>query len=306
MARVILHLGDHKTGTSSLQRLCAAGNTPPGVLYPQAGRANGAGHHNLAWAVGDDPRFKPNKGGWREVWAEIADAAPETVLISSEAFEFKRPKRVFAALSDGLESGEHRVEGVVYLRPHPGRLLSSFAERVKRGIGPFDRTAYLAHALGGRRFRYAPRLDKWRRALAPGHMNVRIFSRERLRRGDVVDDMFHHILSAPPPDMRACPANKTPSASELKMIQLRQGRPSTMAKAPSRERRARPRWTRRDAELIRKMCAPDAAALDDWFGGDVFSSALDQAVDQAPLHDPCEEVWMAITAQAGRMASAPA
>lgn len=297
MARIVLHLGDHKTGTSSLQRLCAAGHTPPGVLYPVAGRANGAGHHNLAWAVGADPRFRPAKGAWPEVWEEIARAAPHTALISSEAFEFKRPKRVMAALSEGLATGGHTLEAAIYLRPHPARLLSSFSERVKRGIGPFDRMAFLTRALSGPRFRYAPRLDRWRRVLAPGALQVRIFSRAHLEGGDIIDDVFRRVLCATPPVMRMPPANETPCAADLRMMQLRKdGRRAQ----PVRTGGPKPRWTRREAALIRKLCAPDAQALDDVFGGDVFGAALDRAVDEAPVHDPCEGVWSDIMARRAR------
>ena len=64
MPRLTLHIGDHKTGTSALQRALAAGAGGDGLLYPETGRRWGQGHQNLAWEVGRDKRFDPAHGDW--------------------------------------------------------------------------------------------------------------------------------------------------------------------------------------------------------------------------------------------------
>lgn len=295
MTRLILHLGDHKTGTSTLQQLFAAGHGPAHVLYPSAGRANGTGHHNLAWEIGADPRFNPAKGRWSDAWQQIAEHAPEVALISTEAFEFKRPKRAVSAIMANRPDFVSAVDGIVYIRPHASRLLSSFAERIKRGIGPFDRQEFLGMALNGKRYQFASRIRRWRKMLAPGHLAVRVFQRSHLLDGDIVTDFFKDVLGAEPPKETAAKVNESPGAIGLQLMQMHgaallvAGGPR-LARAQAHTIRAaarpcgdgpKPNWSGPEAEQIRRACAGDARALDDLLGVDVFSTALDRTVDEA-------------------------
>ena len=294
-----------------MQRLLAGGDGPAHVLYPQAGRANGAGHHNLAWEVGTDSRFRPSKGGWYEVAHEIAVERPKIAFVSSEAFEFKRPARVLTTIATVQSGVIDRIDGLVYLRPHASRLLSSFAERVKRGIAPFDRAAFLDLALSGARFRYMQRIDRWRKHLAPGRLEIRVFHPSTLRRGDIVSDVFETVLQTSPPLLSGKPHNIAPSAMTLLMMQM-QGAAFTAASGPQTARaRARaiqsatgtfgdgprPQWSKAEAERIRTACRADALALDTLLGGTTFVSALNEAVDMATSTAFSTEPMMSIMAQ---------
>ena len=62
-----VHVGTHKTGTTSLQSMLAANAKilrAAGVLVPLAGRVErgSAGHHNVAWELLRDQRFDPRHG----------------------------------------------------------------------------------------------------------------------------------------------------------------------------------------------------------------------------------------------------
>src|ERR1044072_876913 len=91
MRRCFLHLGTHKTGTTSLQALLNESYLKLrelGYLYPRAGRPPEVpfGHHNIAWEISGDRGFRAENGGIEDLLAEIK-GVPHDVIISSEDFE---------------------------------------------------------------------------------------------------------------------------------------------------------------------------------------------------------------------------
>ena len=56
---LLLHVGTHKTATTSLQAALVASSgelASDGTLYPETGRIH-FGHHNIAWGLIGDERF---------------------------------------------------------------------------------------------------------------------------------------------------------------------------------------------------------------------------------------------------------
>lgn len=57
MNEIILHIGTHKTGTTTLQRFCASASdalAERGILYPRSARPRygpTAGHHLIPWSI---------------------------------------------------------------------------------------------------------------------------------------------------------------------------------------------------------------------------------------------------------------
>jgi hypothetical protein len=87
---LLLHVGTHKTATTSLQAALAASSgelASYGTLYPEAGRIN-SGHHNIAWGLIGDERFDPAAGYLDELAEEIRTRRPARVILSSEDFEY--------------------------------------------------------------------------------------------------------------------------------------------------------------------------------------------------------------------------
>jgi hypothetical protein len=91
MRRCYIHIGTHKTGTTSIQRLLARNSATlleRGFLYPESGRMDEAhpGHHNIAWQVTRDRRFDKRLGTIDDLAREVR-ARHEHVVLSSEDFE---------------------------------------------------------------------------------------------------------------------------------------------------------------------------------------------------------------------------
>src|SRR5207248_9700162 len=89
--RVLLHVGLHKTGTTALQLFLsnsAEHLQAQGVVYPRSGRPpeSTAGHHNIAWQLAGDRRFRSSAGTLDDVASEIA-SWPGDAILSSEDFE---------------------------------------------------------------------------------------------------------------------------------------------------------------------------------------------------------------------------
>lgn len=97
---VFIHIGTHKTGTTSLQaflRSYASELAASGLLVPSAGTfCETSGHHNLAFQLAGDTRYDPAIGGLNELVEQLrraeasplaeASLRPDRAVISSEDF----------------------------------------------------------------------------------------------------------------------------------------------------------------------------------------------------------------------------
>jgi hypothetical protein len=143
MARIVLHIGTHKTGTTTIQATLAANRRPLarcGIIYPKTGGP--PPHHVLAthWMGG------PSRWGfisplrrWQKIVARHA-GTDATVLLSSELFSRRRPPSVnFAELAEMLAPFDERLV-VCALRNQVAYLQSIFLQISRKApakIGPF-------------------------------------------------------------------------------------------------------------------------------------------------------------------------
>ncbi len=129
-----VHIGTHKTGTTSLQVLLAANDAllrEAGVFVPQAGRTapGSAGHHNLAWELRPQPHFDPWCGTFEMMLREAAYVSAQNVCLTSEEFEFLSfNDAALRRLRDGFLAIGYRPKIIVYLRPQCDYLESLYAE----------------------------------------------------------------------------------------------------------------------------------------------------------------------------------
>lgn len=91
MRRCFIHIGTHRTGTTSLQMALSAHSQAlqdRHYLYPLSGRPPEAplGQHNLAWEISGDYRFQKDSGGIEDLLKEIGGTT-HNVILSSEDFE---------------------------------------------------------------------------------------------------------------------------------------------------------------------------------------------------------------------------
>ncbi len=209
--RTILHIGQQKTGSTSLQQALVHDRrrlSGVGVLYPDAGHARGLGgelrpsHNGLFFLL------QGNQG--RQLWQsleEVADALqrqideenPRVLVISAEhAFMAADQRADVLGGLDQILPGPKEV--VVYLR-RPDRYLSSHHKQLvqlgSRHLAPLHEPARLDW------LRTTCQLDH-RRALsayADRYGSIRVFDYEQA--GDSVDHFYRHVLQLDPPSRSA-------------------------------------------------------------------------------------------------------
>lgn len=303
--RLVLHLGDHKTGSTSIQAALASGLVQAEGLrlcYPR-GPARRTHHNQLVRAMRRAADDADSAAEIARYAAEIRAARPDVTILSAESFEAIRPGLVRRTLARHLPEFTGRTRLVVYLRPHAERLVSSFAEQVKQGFFHGDLDAFLAAAREDGWLAYAPRLRRWRDVFGDA-LTVRPMVRSRLTDGDVVADFLACALpglQVTRPDMS--PQNTKPGVAHLAVLHALQA-----AVAPLRGRgpgsfepmkvlgwRAAlmlaegpapgpaPALHRVLAEALVAAYAEDAAAVDaEFLGGEpVMSAALAEAPARA-------------------------
>lgn len=133
MQSVLLHIGTHKTGSTSIQRFLARSSErlrEDGILYPEAGRPEDRtphGHHILAWSVQQKQGLK-NLEGWEEVISEIRQVPCPHVVLSSEVFatcSVEQIRRVCSFFPDA------EIEMLVFLREPFSYMVSTYKQHIR-------------------------------------------------------------------------------------------------------------------------------------------------------------------------------
>ena len=129
-----IHVGTHKTGTTSIQSLLALNDAAfydAGVFVPQTGRivSHSAGHHNIAWELTGDRQFDRRVGTFASLLREVDGRGAASVCVTSEEFEFAHLNAdALYRLRDGFRSIGYQTTIIVYLRPQADYLESLYAE----------------------------------------------------------------------------------------------------------------------------------------------------------------------------------
>lgn len=224
--KLLLHVGHHKTGSTSLQ-LALRSADDSGKLakhkfhYCRAGRGKTMANHLLAKLVSDPQINVGDKGGWLEAAAEAASAEAEVIIISSEAFEGRSPQRVRKVLLEYF--GEYDISIVQYVRPHLSRLLSSYTQKVKTGQIHMSFEKFVVFSMKREMFVYIPRLEEWSDCFPEAELIIRPFIREYLHAGDVVQDFCVNALKVEADFLSEFiqkEANSSPSYEVLALIAM--------------------------------------------------------------------------------------
>ncbi|MBU8546813.1 MULTISPECIES: tetratricopeptide repeat protein [Roseomonadaceae] len=232
----IVHIGQSKTGTSSIQRVLG-GQRPAlaklGICYPTSpGWANHGmlpaslvplsrlGHFNPAlWdGIGAEARLAQFR---RDFAAEMAGLPASTrlvVLSAEQCGGLLTTEEEVGRLRDLLAPFAARIRVVIYLRRQDQHVASSYTQAlrvaaIKAPALPQQGPDRLPH------YDYGRLLDIWAHVFGAESMVVRIFDRARLVNGDAVDD-FLALCEAPltvPPDHpdRQSNLSVTPAAIDL-------------------------------------------------------------------------------------------
>ena len=210
MQTIHLHIGIHKTGTTSVQAFLAGQQralAAHGVLYPLSARTDSTAHHNLAWEVLEDPRFDGSRGGWCELVGEIEGSPCDHALVSAEDLCRLQPESI-ARVAERIDRFEVRV--IVYLRRQDYLLEGFYTNAIRGG------TTHLGFDTFFDKRRHSPRLDF--DALLRGWESV--FGRDRIqvetydRDFDAAYDSIAPLLLCPP--LVACPGlSREPTEGRL-------------------------------------------------------------------------------------------
>lgn len=288
---LVFHLGDCKTGSTSIQYALANKSWQGeglSVEYPTV-----VNHIPLAKSLTKpgEAKFQARRFGF--VKRKFGSSTATHGVISAEHFEFTDPVVLRDAIHKHLPEFADRIRLIAYVRPHAERLVSTHSERVK--IGVFHQPVQkLHHQLqkGGLLF-YAPRFRMWRDVFGD-QFTLRLMLRDNLHKGDVVEDFFNYLFEGADYCLKGeIEANRSLSLEDLAMLREVHLRiqhsvpqlthpPKVLGRnlarlfashAPGGE--TKPRLHRALAEDVIRVYQMDAAEMDkEFFKGTPMSAAL--------------------------------
>lgn len=189
MKTLYVHIGTHKTGTTSIQaflRRNAVALLERGIYVPASCTPDaGSGHHNIGFEMQDHARFNPAWGTLDDLGAELAACPAGAAVISSENLEYlvQRPDLVARIESVAERAGFVPVY-LVCFRERASYAASLYHElNSKHGVeisfGRFLREIFLrgsvtVHGCWHFEFDYARFLRRW-----PSRHPIRPFAYEQ-------------------------------------------------------------------------------------------------------------------------------
>lgn len=188
---LVIHLGDTKTGSTSIQKALvqkAYEVSGQSIFYPTKNN-----HIAMAKTLSQARRVKQRETRFRRVGEAMSASGADYGVVSAEHFQFVDPQ-VFAEAIDAFwPQFRDRIRLVAYVRPHADKLLSAFSERVKLGnaMGSFEE--FCETISGNQAIDYLPRFSKWREVFG-SRFTLRPFVRQELFQEDVVSDFFRFML----------------------------------------------------------------------------------------------------------------
>ena len=141
--RCFIHIGTHKTGTTSIQHMLRRGSPALATLgywYPRAGRLEDhPGHHNIAWEISSDHRFRTRFGTTDDLLREVHNRS-EDIILSSEDFQSALHHRArFSDFISRLQSCGFAVTVILYTRAQSEYLARIYLSLLLFGLElPFD------------------------------------------------------------------------------------------------------------------------------------------------------------------------
>lgn len=189
MTRFLLHIGRHKTGSSSLQRFFFKNSDALlqyGYFYPKAGLKNIA-HHPVADCF--NPQKKISSGDLSgtetilESLQQDIEGCNKTVLLSSEAFQNSDPELVGRFFAPG------DVRIVIYIREQVDYIISAYQQVIHAKLLHCTLDAYSTRVVVD----YDRFLSRWEQVFGRHNIDVRIYDRTLLKNNNIVEDFMAYL-----------------------------------------------------------------------------------------------------------------
>jgi hypothetical protein len=129
--QLIIHIGQHKTGSTSIQSALATGKVmcpTTSLFYPGKNSHNNVARTLLRAALAEQKAAR-----FSALAKRFAKSNADIGIISAESFEFVRPMALQRALKQFFPEHADTARIIAYVRHHAARLVSSFCERTKKG-----------------------------------------------------------------------------------------------------------------------------------------------------------------------------
>lgn len=197
---LILHIGDHKTGSTSIQLAFAKGLVRikgHSLCYPAKLASNVLGGQFRAYDKAITPSARTEAAKPFQALAQrIRAADADFTLISAEELEGVSPRLLQKVLSTYFADLADEVRIVAYVRPHAARITSSYAERIKIGIPRVLKNTleeFGTQRIAAKGFVYTPRFTALRKEFGAQFL-LRPMIRDQLHKGSVVEDFVYHAF----------------------------------------------------------------------------------------------------------------
>jgi hypothetical protein len=191
MRGLFVHIGLHKTGSSTIQGFLRDNEralVDRGYEFSSVGRGHGLGNIDIANSVSERRSALGDRRGSADTLAAEVRARPErTHVISAEAFETLNDEDVarLAAAFAGIP-----VTVVCYIRNTPAHIQSRYAQLAKSASLDTDFDAFFARLRDS--LSVLPKLERWGAAF--GWQNLVIASVDGF--SPATPDLVHHFLGA--------------------------------------------------------------------------------------------------------------
>ena len=225
MRRVILHVGIHKTGTTSIQGFLDKNwevLKENNVLYPLAGRQetyqkNHVSHHKLAWSVVSwySNKYKFNKSDeyWTIMNHEIEKENPELIILSSEFF-WRALIEEIKQIKSYLE--RYDVQVLLYFRNPLDYAVSGYKQDIKTGKTTQDFYAYVKERTW--QYDFDATITRWQSVFGKNAIKIRIFEKVK---SNLIEDFVKLVgIDKFPLIQNVETRNVSPSDAVIHMIRM--------------------------------------------------------------------------------------
>ena len=305
LTKFILHIGDAKTGTTSIQKAIQLGaiTSASGGVEAYTTLRGGANSIAVARAFRDDGTDQGVQNA-QAVNAWLHATKARYAILSSEYFSRADARRLHDTFVAEIPDFAADMRVIAYVRPHASRLLSAFVQRLKTrgGVTSLDKQA--ENIQRSNILAYAPRFAKWA-DLYGDRFTLRPFVRAELAGGDAVEDFFKQVFQEAPFTLTSVIRENTTLTERtlaglavvhqvLKKAEVGDRQRGKIARSiydnlpesVNKDQKA-PALSRAAVELLFKHYAEDAREVDArFFGRNILAQELDKALASAQPQEP--------------------